>query len=446
MVKFETDPAKFGRQRIKLSAFDAIKEFLQVKAVTEKQFKNVSISKEEYFRKYISYVKHWSPDWLDEYEAMANELGVPFREFVLAMAARHAPPAIDCTSWIAMPDVTENGKIILHKNRDGGNAFQSWIIRESPGHFKWTGIVDSLDANPLFGLNERGLAAAMNSGEACKENNAVGLHTPNILRIVLEKAGSAREAVGICREIIERGHYAHGSYGSIFLFADAGQAFITENTAVHFFAAELKSGLDARSNSWHLPGIHAYTVCGKEDEVHSSINRRLKVLDFLKSKSPQITVADCRKLARESEPLNGLPGDAVSREYTTFGISAVPDAEKPQTMSKLSVITGPPEASYAVPMYSGVTQIPRVMADSSMCQLAFKLRKVYKNDAEKMMDFIKVEEKLDFDFDKTANEVHQSAPDKYEKILNDNLTESVAGIFSKMQENYQKSQGEVKRI
>jgi hypothetical protein len=141
-----------------------------------------------------------------------------------------------------------------------------------------------------------------------------------------------------------------------------------------------------------------------------------------------------------------LPGDAVSREYTTFGISAVPDAEKPQTMSKLSVITGPPEASYAVPMYSGVTQIPRVMADSSMCQLAFKLRKVYKNDAEKMMDFIKVEEKLDFDFDKTANEIHQSAPDKYEKILNDNLTESVAGIFSKMQENYQKSQGEVKRI
>ncbi len=370
MIVFKSDSAGFGRQRIQLCDYDAMADYRKIRAVTEKQFDRAVLTRAEYLRTYLRLLESYAPEWLAEYHAMAAELNLPEDELILTLAARHAPPAIACTSWIVLPDVTRDHRILLHKNRDGGDNHQAWIIRGAPGRFRWAGMVDSLGASPLFGVNECGLAGAMNSGEYCRENTHVGLPTPDMLRLVLEQTSSAKDAVAFCREIVLRGHYSHGEYGSTFLFADSGRAFIVEHTAAHVVSAEVRFGMDVRSNSWHLPGIHGYALPAKKDELRSNINRRMKILRSLQEKVPDITPAVCRRLARTTARLGLLPGDAVCRKPTSFGITAAPDGKN----SFVSLMAGPPDAAIAVPFSMRATAVPESLASSRLCRTAFELR------------------------------------------------------------------------
>ncbi len=370
MITFCKNSYGFGRQRIVLCDYDALANYHALGHTIDCQFARSDISRGEYFRKYHRLLETYSPEWLDEYHGMACELQVDVEDLILTFAARHAPPAIACTSWAIMPDVSHGHRVLLHKNRDGGDSCQSWIIRSAPGRNRWGGLVDSLGASPLFGINEHGLAGAMNSGEYCRENTNVGLHTPDMLRLALEQTANAKDALSLCRDIVLRGHYSHGEYGSTFLFADSERVFIMENTAAHVVSAEVPFGLDVRSNSWHLPGLHGYARPAKTKELQSNINRRMKILRSLQEKAPEITTAHCRRLARTSTRLGLLPGDAVCRKPTSFGITAELNGKD----SVVSLLAGPPDASIAIPFSIRATAIPDCLAKTLLFRTAFALR------------------------------------------------------------------------
>ncbi|MFA6929151.1 MAG: hypothetical protein WCT05_02410 [Lentisphaeria bacterium] len=370
MIPFASDSYAFGLQRIALCDYDVQADYLALREMIDRQFACANLSRSDYLRNYLRLLERYAQEWLVEYHAMASGLQIEANELIMTLAARHAPPAIACTSWIIMPDVSRGHRILLHKNRDGGDSHQAWIIRSAPGRFRWAGLVDSLGASPLFGINEHGLAGAMNSGEFCRENTHVGLHTPDMLRLALEQTANAKDALALCREIVLRGHYSHGEYGSTFLFADSEHAFIMENTAAHVVSAEVLFGLDVRSNSWHLPGLHGYALPAKNKELQSNINRRMKILRGLQKKAPAITVAHCRLLARTTTRLGLLPGDAVCRKPTSFGITTELNGRD----SVVSLLAGPPDSTIAIPFSIRTTAVPECLAKSLLFRTAFALR------------------------------------------------------------------------
>lgn len=214
-----------------------------------------------YLRRYLACVEKWAPHWLDEWRAMADLWRWDAEDLVLWTALRHAPPARDaCTTWVAMPDVTGRGAVILHKNRDGGGRDQSLLVKRIDGFPKWIGLADAGAHAPIFVVNDRGLAVAVNNGEPSKENREAGLTTPDILRLVAERCADAAEAVDLLREIVADRAYAHETNGSIWLAADAARAFVVENTAARVASAEVPFGFDVRSNGWFLPGMKAYAA------------------------------------------------------------------------------------------------------------------------------------------------------------------------------------------
>lgn len=351
--------------------------------VYESDFHINGITRLEFITKYMQLLEQWAPHWLPEYEGMSRELDMRFDKLIFLNAARYISMPADkhadnCTSWVMMPDVTECGGVILHKNRDGGNQWQGWILKHVDGTLKWMGMADIFNAGTLIGVNESGVAAAMNNGENCHDACFCGLSTPDILRLILERSLNAKEAVELCREIILAGHYAHGVSGSIFIISDAHSAFIIENTARKAISREIRQGFEVRSNDWLLPGMRATALEPGMRRRISDISRRNRAVEYLRTRVADggtIGMRDCRALSRDQanagDRAKGVP---IANENTSFGVTIAPHPTHPGMLTSISLISGPPLFAGAVPFAFGVTGIPDFMTDSRLTQKAFVKR------------------------------------------------------------------------
>ncbi len=341
------------------------------------------LSQAAFVKAYESAVARWAPHWMEEFEGLCGVLGLPLETFLLLHAP--APFPEQCTSWIVMPDASAHGGVLLHKNRDTDRATcQGLIVKRVSSTLRWWGPVDLPFTAPLAMINEAGVAAVMNSGEACAENHPVGLGTPEILRLLAERARSAEEAVALLEAVIGAGDYAHGRKGSIFLVADPRRAFIVENTARHRAHEEITHGCAVRSNHWRLPAIAALRTASTIAEGSALRYDRVHTLLSETVRRNRIGLPDCQAIAGDrvnGEPRGGPRFRAVTSGGTAFAFTAAPDPDAPALFSRMAVALGPPTTTCAVPLAVGAAGSPGVLLTAALADRAYRLRDSHWLDA-----------------------------------------------------------------
>lgn len=356
------------------------------------------ISQPALIKKYEAAITRWAPGWLDEFSGIAAVLDLPMEDFLLLHAPSPFPES--CTSWIVMPDVSEHDAIIIHKNRDANLMnCQSFVVKHIESTLRWWGALTIPLTGALSAMNEAGLAMVMNNGEPCTENNPVGLGTTDIVRLVMERARNASEALALLEEIIRGGYYAHGRSGSIFFVVDPRHAFIVESTARRCFREEITHGYAVRSNYWRIPAIIPYKSSpGIPEHCALRYDRACALLAETLQKK-KIGIMDCQAIAKDR--LNGQSRAQQDKRYmsltsgnTSMAFTACPAIDHPAVFSKIAVALGPPSTTCAIPMATGANGSPDILVNSALSEKAYQLREKYWLDSAAKLGITAMENKL----------------------------------------------------
>jgi len=279
-----------------------------------------------------------------------------------------------CDTLVALGNVTADGVTVLGKNSDrepneAHHLLQIPAARHAPGsRCKCTYIeipqVEQTNAVLLckpfwiwgaeMGANELGVAIG-NEAVFTKVayDKAPGLIGMDLLRLALERARTAREALDVITGLLaEHGQggncgYKHATYyHNSFLIADPRSAWVLETVGKHWAAEEVK---DIRSISngitigsqWDLasPDLVKYAVdrdwCKGRDDFHfarcysdslftrfsRSAQRQCRTTDTLAAHKGKITVETVMRVLRDHGP-QAEPGRTPSRGITDFSVCA----------------------------------------------------------------------------------------------------------------------------
>lgn len=198
---------------------------------------------------FINILDEVAPHWLEEGRAICESAGIDLQ---LLLAYSLPSQKEECTSFIALS--TESGFPILHKNRDFLIQRQSFFIKRIEGYHKFIGGASPLDLGIAYFLNEAGLAGACNTGGHCDEEPTVGLLDRHIMRLIAEKASNRKEALGIVKDLLEKGLLSTegDNRGFILLLLDKDGGMVIEYTPKELKWEEASEGLLIRSNSFLL--------------------------------------------------------------------------------------------------------------------------------------------------------------------------------------------------
>jgi secernin len=181
-----------------------------------------------------------------------------------------------CDSLVAMGSRTRSGRPIFAKNSDrpAGECqplVQAWAADHEPGTKLRCQYIEIdqvphthgfLGARPHWlwglehGLNECGVAIGNHTIFTKDPTSSIGLCGMDLVRLGLERAETAAEAVAVITTLIER-HGQGGSgfedvewpYHNSFLCADRDEAWLLEASASHWVAKRARHGLSASNHT-----------------------------------------------------------------------------------------------------------------------------------------------------------------------------------------------------
>ena len=338
-------------------------------------------------------VEKFAPYILKEFEEidtlMSWKPGTALRINCLGVDYKAVPAPHECTSWLAMPETTAGNEVMLHKNRDSSSRYLTAHRISVPGKYSWIGNCNYGTFAPTSGMNEKALAVVMNSGPRSKGETSMGMGTPFITRIILEQCKSAAEAVKLLEKIVKAKAYNHGSSGSIWFFADPKSAFLVEHDGVVFKAAQVKSGVALRANSWHFPETLVYSK-NKPGAIIANTNREYALRDLLVNQilgaGKRITLEDMLKASRIDKFEFAPQNYALCDKLTVVGTTYVLDPEFPEELSYFVSTFGPPRHGLYIPVPGTLKKVPESISSGSWSEKLFK-RKI----AKKALDMKKLE-------------------------------------------------------
>ncbi len=301
-------------------------------------------------------------------------------------AAPVAKPAADakkeeyheCTSWIAMPDLTGGKTIFMHKNRDSRLTKIALLRRAVPGKHAWIGNGGMNGFQPAQGVNDRGVVVMMNSGDPLVEidNSQYGLGTPLLCRILLEESGSAEAAVELLKKIISDNGYSHVESGSIWFIGDSKNVFIVENSARKMVVKPVNSGFDIRANAFHYPEMQRFSL-RNFTSLNNHFRREFAVRDFMLIQRWQnngiLTPADFAASSRINQFPDKGTGYTPCGARTLSGVTFAIDVEFPETLTTVYSVFGPPRSSCFIPVPMTIREIPEAILDGSFSQKSLDL-------------------------------------------------------------------------
>ena len=328
---------------------------------------------------FLACVKEFAPHWLKEFESIDRAFGWKKNTYAriccFGIDYKKTPAPHECTSWIIMPDLTKGKQIILHKNRDSSSRFLAGLQRSVPGKFSWIGHGNYGSSGANCGINSKGLAVAMNSGDRTRENNVSGLNTTLIARILLEECADAPSAVKLLEKMVKKGAYVHGKSGSMWFIADSKTAYVVEHNAKYLHAQALKSGLAVRGNAWHFPEMIVHSQQKHKDLVIN--NRRVytvreKLIHKAFHKRGEVQVEDCIAASR----ITRFPEDPkcypLCGKLTNAASSFVIDREFPEDLSYTAFAFGPPRHTVYIPVPVTLKKYPDELLSGRFCNEIFK--------------------------------------------------------------------------
>jgi len=323
----------------------------------------------------------YAPELLEEYSLIAKELGWSLEDYLAYEQLSYAIPpswnksAHECTSAIFTPVMTATGDMMLQKNRDSSSRRLSMYRYPRRGKLLgWIGGGSQYSVTPCFGVNEKGLAIAMNSGDKSANCNFAGLSTTEITRVLLENCSTAQEAVQMYTRIVEDNAYCHGTSGSIFFFADAKEAYISENDAKYIFTQRIDDW-ELRANTWRFYRMAAHSIATIPMRILANHTREYEIFNCLAKCSnkfnDKISLDDIHRAFR----LNVIPD--MPKEYppcgsaTNSAVTFVIDHEFPTVLSTSYIAMGPPRKTVYLPFPIGLDTVPVEILNSDWSDKAF---------------------------------------------------------------------------
>lgn len=283
----------------------------------------------------------------------------------------------ECTSWIVMPDLTGGKYMMLHKNRDSAKSKKLQLLKAHPeGKYAWISLSNRDSGAAYAGVNAKGLAVAMNSGDPTAFfSDKNGKYTPYICRDTLENCATAEEAVKFIRKlVVEDRDYQHGKKGSMWFLADAKKAFIIEHDAVHFAAHEVKMHFAIRANAWHYPEMIMYskrTLQNLTNHHRREFAVRSSMFQEGKKYKEPVTLEAIAVASR----IDTIPEDPqcppLCSKATNSGTTLRIDCEYPEILSTMVVTFGPPRYTPYLPVPYILDDFPKELTDGSFCDAVF---------------------------------------------------------------------------
>ena len=171
---------------------------------------------------YRSLVEAWAPHWIDEAVGLARAADVDPEVYIAYQGAKYRGiNRPECFTYYSAPAHNAGPVTLFHKNRDNRARPQCAYVKGVIGQYRFAATGDTSDIGTMMGVNERGLAAAADTGAPDPSPRFRGMMNPDVMRLILESAADVREA----REMLGRVHaerlYAGGSIATNWMFADA---------------------------------------------------------------------------------------------------------------------------------------------------------------------------------------------------------------------------------
>jgi hypothetical protein len=225
-IRLEGSPhdvgAAFGRANAKAVRDDVKRFFKEAKdqeGFTARQLVKAGES-------YAALAGRYAPHWLEEADGLAKAAGVDTERYLTYQGAKYRGiNRPECFTWYT-PPAWNRGKVgLFHKNRDNKHRVQSAYVKAVtvPGKrvYRFMASGDTMDMGTMFGVNERGLAIAADTGETDPNSLWHGMMNTDTMRLMLERAGDVDQALVLLERLQAARVCAGGNLATNWLFADA---------------------------------------------------------------------------------------------------------------------------------------------------------------------------------------------------------------------------------
>jgi hypothetical protein len=174
---------------------------------------------------YREIVERIAPHWLEEAAALAGAADVDPEDYLAYQGAKYRGiNTPECFTYFSPSKHNAVNQTLFHKNRDNRDRPQcAYVKGPSTGNtrYRFVATGDTSDIGTMMGLNEKGIAAAADTGAPDPNPRYVGMMNPDLMRLILENASCVAEACKMLEDIHQQGIYAGAKVATNWMFADA---------------------------------------------------------------------------------------------------------------------------------------------------------------------------------------------------------------------------------
>jgi len=295
---------------------------------------------------YAALIERYAPHWLDEADALAQAASVDANRYITYQGGKYRGiNRPQCFTWYAPPDWCGGSAGLFHKNRDNKRRPQCAYVKAvkvaGKRLYRFLASGDTMDMGTMFGVNERGLAIAADTGAADPHPRWQGMMNTDTMRLMLEQCSDVDEALAFLQQLQSDGVCAGGHLATNWMFADARG----ESLRVYQFVQRLDM---KRSEGSCLVMRDADPRC---ELVRGELTRE----------RGRLTPFTMNRLARQKPVLH---------ETNCSSFSAVIPASQNDVFTCAYVAVSHAADTVYVPLYLGVTATPAVLVNGSLSRLS----------------------------------------------------------------------------
>jgi len=285
-------------------------------------------------------------------------------------------PAEACTTWVIHSSAAKTGRMTVNKCRDLHPGKVKLSIRKSPRGWRWISLADVSS----YGMNEKGVVAACNDGDALTVRHPKGerhqISSYFLLRQVLAECDNAYDGAVMIRDhgrAMRRPSY--WEHGATLLVADPQRAFIIDVGPGYGEMKEITSGMLVYSNKMHLPG-NEFITCSimggflsdraRETNTRNMMNQYREDGKFTLNGIIRTSRAKCGEDLKDKHPFRGnTQGD------TCFDI----DPEFPAYLTTAYTAVGPQRHTVFLPLPMALREMPEQLRSGKWSDRVLAFRK-----------------------------------------------------------------------
>ena len=333
MVSLEGSPAEIGRVFGTVNGVDIRSE---ISGYSSGKSRDKLLKATETYR---GIVERIAPHWLEEAAALARAAEVDAELYLAYQGAKYRGiNTPECFTYFSPPRRNEVNQTLFHKNRDNRDRPQCAYVKGSrPGEslYRFVATGDTSDIGTMMGLNEKGLAAAADTGAPDPSPRYIGMMNPDLMRLILENASCVAESCKMLEDIHQQGIYAGAKVATNWMFADA---------------AGKVARIVQYSDSLDFTHDQDDTLAMREDDLGNLVMGALGKAEG--SVSPELM----NRLSR-TEP--------VLAKTNISAMTAVIPQSHPELFGRAQFTVYKADRTVYVPLYLGALATPRSLLDGS---------------------------------------------------------------------------------